>query len=259
MQTWSHIVPTWQDLDVLQEIDSAISPLSSLTDILSGERYVTVSAVLPMLHILDTDLLKEDITDTELTKDIKHRVVEDIKGHYSKLDDTVNQILQVATYLDPRFKVKYFEHLEESELLCIKQKMIDDAIVCHEVQQNRACTDTQDAEQSSLQPSASKKRNLGTLFKKNETKIREQEEQEHATPVVSQEEQRRQQILKEVEGYLSGDRRDFEEDPLMWWKAPKVCLSYTVYCKLVEVEKFCGFRRLIGDRKTFPAKYFRST
>ena len=67
----SHIVPTWQDLDVLQAIDSAISSLSSLTDILSGERYVTVSAVLPMLHILDTDLLKED-TDTDLTKDIKH-------------------------------------------------------------------------------------------------------------------------------------------------------------------------------------------
>ena len=99
----SHIVPTWQDLDVLQAIDSAISPLSSLTDILSGERYVTVSAILPMLHILDTDLLKEDITDTELTKDIKHRVVEDVKGRYSKLDDTVNQILQVATYLDPWF------------------------------------------------------------------------------------------------------------------------------------------------------------
>lgn len=30
----SHLVPTWQDLDVLQAIDSAISPLSSLTDIL---------------------------------------------------------------------------------------------------------------------------------------------------------------------------------------------------------------------------------
>ena len=39
----------WQNLDVLQAIDSAISPLSTLTDILSGEKYVTISAVLPML------------------------------------------------------------------------------------------------------------------------------------------------------------------------------------------------------------------
>ena len=44
----SNIVPTWQDLDVLQAINQAISPLSSLTDILSGEQYVTVSAVLSM-------------------------------------------------------------------------------------------------------------------------------------------------------------------------------------------------------------------
>ena len=33
----------------------------------------------------------------------------------------------------------------------------------------------------------------------------------------------------------------------------------TVYCKLFKVEKFRGFRGLIGDRKTFPAKLFRSS
>lgn len=60
---------------------------------------MTVSAVLPMLHILESDLLKEDITDTELTKDIKRHVVEDIKGRYSNLDDTVNQILQIRSYI----------------------------------------------------------------------------------------------------------------------------------------------------------------
>ena len=74
----SNIVPTWQDLDVLQSIDKAISPLSCLTDILSGEQYVTVSAVLPILHILETDLLKVQEEDTQLTKDIKHRIVADI-------------------------------------------------------------------------------------------------------------------------------------------------------------------------------------
>ena len=33
---------------------------------------------------------------------------------------------------------------------------------------------------------------------------------------------------------------------------------YTVYCKSFEVGKFCGFRGLIGDRETFPAKLFHS-
>jgi len=32
------------------------------------------------------------------------------------------------------------------------------------------------------------------------------------------------------------------------------CIPYTIYCKLFEVEKFCVFRGLVGNRKTFPVK-----
>ena len=99
-----------------------------------------------MLYLLKTDLLKEGTEDTVLTKDIKHCIVDDIKGCYSRLNDTVNEILQVAAFLDPRFKVKYFEHLQEVELLSIKQKVTDDALeVCHklqEVQQNSSRTES---------------------------------------------------------------------------------------------------------------------
>ena len=175
----SSIVPTWQDLDVLQAIDNAISPLSVLTDILSGEKYVTISAVLPMLHILKTDLLKEEDTDTPLTKDIKHRIVEDITKRYteSKLAENVIVVLQVASFLDPRFKTKYLEEqLSESELLNIKQTIVDECIsMSDECQQEEATSHTTPAT-SDLSP-APKKHNLGTLFKKHETKIREEQEQ----------------------------------------------------------------------------------
>ena len=87
----SNIVPTWQDLDVMQAIDRAISPLSTLTDILPGEKYVAISAVLSMLLILKTDLLKEKYTDTPHTKDINKRIIEDITNRYteSKLAENV--------------------------------------------------------------------------------------------------------------------------------------------------------------------------
>ncbi len=68
----SHLVPFWQDMEVLQSINSALSPLSSLTDILSGETYVTVSAVLPMLQLIESSILKEKDDDTQLTKDLKN-------------------------------------------------------------------------------------------------------------------------------------------------------------------------------------------
>ena len=173
----SNIVPTWQDLDVLQAIDQAISPLSSLTDILSGEQYVTVSAVLPILYILEMDLLKEQDTDAPLTKDIKHCIIEDIRKRYTeaKLGDKVIEILRVALFLDPRFKMKYLEQLQEGELCAVKQKVIDECMsVCSEIQEQEETTQSAD---STPEPSAPKKHNVGTLFKNHDIKIRE--EQEH--------------------------------------------------------------------------------
>ena len=80
-----------------------------------------------MLHIIKTDLLKEKDTDTHHTKDIKHRIVEDITKRYteSKLAENVIVMLQVASFLDPSFKTKYLEQLSESELINEKQTIVD--------------------------------------------------------------------------------------------------------------------------------------
>ena len=74
----SHLVPSWQDMEVLQSINGALSPLSSLTDILSGETYVTVSSVIPMLQLIEASNLKEKESDTQLTKDTPMRVITDV-------------------------------------------------------------------------------------------------------------------------------------------------------------------------------------
>ena len=46
----SHLVPTWQDLDVLELLNAILAPLSDFTDMLSAEDYVSVSAILPVLR-----------------------------------------------------------------------------------------------------------------------------------------------------------------------------------------------------------------
>ena len=56
---------TWQDKDVLESMDKVLSQLSSLTDILSGENYVTISSVLPMIELLNNTLLKDSDGDTD--------------------------------------------------------------------------------------------------------------------------------------------------------------------------------------------------
>ena len=50
----SHLLLTWQDLDVLNAINGALSPLAEFTYVMSGEKYVTISAALPIIDLLKT-------------------------------------------------------------------------------------------------------------------------------------------------------------------------------------------------------------
>ena len=49
----SHLIPTWQNFDVLELMQAALGPLEDFTDMLPGEEKVTVSAVKPVSHIKD--------------------------------------------------------------------------------------------------------------------------------------------------------------------------------------------------------------
>ena len=42
---YAHLIPTWQDLDVLESMKAALGQLDDFTDMLSGEQKVTVSAI----------------------------------------------------------------------------------------------------------------------------------------------------------------------------------------------------------------------
>ncbi len=159
----SHLVPSWQDMEVLQSIDSALSPLSSLTDILSGETYVTVSAVLPMLQLIESNILKEEDSDTQLTKDLKERVINDLQSRYS-VSNEVHRILQFATFLDPRFKSKPFS---DSDVEDIKERIVLEIITLPPAtaQPSQPCCSSTE---STEPPPAKRKKSLGTFFKEHE-------------------------------------------------------------------------------------------
>ena len=111
----THIVPRWQDIDVLQSLNQALSPPSDLTDILSGENYVTISALLPLMSLLNSKFLKEK-DDTQLTIDIKNKVKTDLNDRLSSYNSNQLLLLQVSSFLDPRFKGKYLEDDEVEDV-----------------------------------------------------------------------------------------------------------------------------------------------
>ena len=72
-----HLVPLWQDLDVM-----VLGPLRDFIDALSGEDYVSVSYVKPVLHLLRVDLLNLSDDDSELTNTIKTTILNYLTKKY---------------------------------------------------------------------------------------------------------------------------------------------------------------------------------
>ena len=97
-----HLVPTWQDKDVLESIKNALGPLQEFIDVLSGEAYMNVSYLKPVLHLLRTLTLTES---KDLTKEIKSRAFGYIEVKYS--DQATQRLLDITLFLDPQFKTNY--------------------------------------------------------------------------------------------------------------------------------------------------------
>lgn len=203
----AHLTPTWQDMEVLKSIDSALSPLSFLTDILSGETYVTVSAVIPMLQLIKTNLLKQE-DDTQLTKDIKERVITDLESRYSVQGD-VMEILQLATFLDTRFKSKPFNDAETDYLKMVITDQCDD-------DSSPVSTQSADSKNPAVEPPAKKPKTLGTFFKEHDgDNVQQSLSSSESLPLT-------ELCKKELENYLCSPNLDFEKDPLAWWRSVSV-------------------------------------
>ncbi|CAL9703629.1 unnamed protein product [Knipowitschia caucasica] len=100
-----HLVPTWQDVDVLESINQALQPLQEFTDALSSDCYVSVSYVKPVLHVFNTCVLAAKEQESDLTKSIKKKILDYLNSKYD--DPATQELLDMACFMDPRFKAGY--------------------------------------------------------------------------------------------------------------------------------------------------------
>ena len=94
--------------------------MSYLTDALDGEKHVTASVVNPVLKHIQKKLAEIE-SDTSLVKEVKEVISSDLKRRLS--DPEVCEILDLASFLDPRFKE---QHLSDKE--GTKQQIIDQCL-----------------------------------------------------------------------------------------------------------------------------------
>ncbi|MBN3297773.1 ZBED1 protein, partial [Amia calva] len=109
-----HLVPSWQDLDVLESINQALQPLQEFTDALSGESYVCVLYVKPILHLMNTSVLAAKEEDSDLTKSIKMRILDYMNTKYD--NPATQELLDMTCFMDPRFKASYISSDKVSDI-----------------------------------------------------------------------------------------------------------------------------------------------
>ena len=217
----SHLVPTWQDLDVLESLNSILAPLSDFTDMLSAEDYVSVSAILPVLKVLHDNVCNISDDDTTLTSDIKCKVLDYLGDKYS--DPLCRQLISLACFLDPRFITDYIP--EDVGMPVITNWIVEEGVKFAPAGNNQVanerCQDTASSQGNTQEEPVHKRRKLSSYLRASKTQSGSEDD---LTP--------ESYCKAELERYMTIPKPDPESKPLEWWKQ-----NYTSFPILLQLAK----------------------
>lgn len=118
-----HLIPSWQDIEVLESFHKALNPFLQFVYALSGEDYVSISYLKPVLNLFNEKILRYKEDDTELLKTNKRGILEYLKEKY---DDVItDDLLDIASLLDPRFKAM---HIKNEKIDTIKTRAVTEML-----------------------------------------------------------------------------------------------------------------------------------
>lgn len=204
----THLMPEGSEWKIIDELVNVLTPFNLATETLSGEKYPTISMIVPLLHKLLNVSLKICDNDDTCTKEIKKAISGDLCSRYQSTD--IQKLLKVATYLDPQCKTLPF--LSDTEKRFVIDDLEDFLSVQEDLESSNLLDDTDKeinltgvAESSAESVPPAKKvkkitKLLGDIFKASQTT---------QTPL--------EEIKSELHRYLLEEPLDLESDPLKWW------------------------------------------
>lgn len=194
---------TWQDEDVLQSVNKALKPVSEFTDILSGENYVTVSSLLPMLHLIKEDTLAPSNEDGQLTASLKAGIIAILDEKYEALPEESKELMRKATFLDPRYRGNYDPNVDETRRI-----IEEEAVLLGRREQSAQPVTEQEGgnKDESAEEPPHKRKTLASLLKRKTGAA--------STLTVPE------RVLTEIATYVQEPESSInaETDPLVWWK-----------------------------------------
>ena len=197
-RTTEHLIPTWQDISVLESVNAALKPVAEFTNLLSGENYVTVSSVKPTLTLLtrDSKYLAPKDGDSTLTRDMKKKMCTVLEEKYKPA--ALQALLAKGCMLDPRYRGTRIDDVDET-----KHALLDEMLALPDRSDEGSSSSA--AAGDSMPPPAKKKATLADLLKSPTT-----------APVVIV--PKRVRAETELTRYLQEQPNETTDDPLVWWR-----------------------------------------
>ena len=195
------LLPKDNELRLLEEVIVVLKPFKDVTEQMSAQKYVTISAIRPLLHYLLNDVLKfsSDSSESLALQKMKREMSANLSSRYQLFE--VSHLIEMSCFTDPRFKSMPFLQKEEAEQLQedVLDKLMLDVDPWEEEQK-------EDFEADEQPPSKKAKTGLGKLLSglyskptKKTTSVREQTE-------------------NEIKRYVDEEPPDIDINPLTWWK-----------------------------------------
>ena len=199
-----HRMPTDSELSILETIRDILKPLSFLTDALAGEKEVTASAVIPVLKHIKRKLAVDNANDTILATEVEEIIWSDLESRYMQTE--ASEILNLASFLDPRFKEQHLHDRED-----IIQQITDQCLQYYLIvnKENESSTISSTPEVEEVNP-AKRLKGLAAVLQH----IAEENDDVHTgTPLTLL-----HKIKKEITSYLEYPSLEPDANPLEWWK-----------------------------------------
>ncbi|XP_056157156.1 E3 SUMO-protein ligase ZBED1-like [Lampris incognitus] len=218
------------DWGMVEGLIEVLQPFKVVADMMTSCRYPTISMVRPVLHMLLNTTLKAkegDLKEISMTKEVISKV---LSSTYSQTQE-ISTFLNVATFLDPRYKRLPFLSTEERSQ--VENSILEEAKAILEKQSaERPCPDdfslASDEPPRKKQTSLTERRGssahqdnpLAAIFYQSDSDL--SQEELHA------------QVVEELSNYKSQRILGLNEDPLLWWSnraalfptLPKVLQKY---------------------------------
>ena len=190
-----HRMPSDTDISVLETVYTVLKPLSTLTDALSGEKQVTISAIRPVLkHVQDS--LTVTTADRALATQMKTAISTNLQRRNNSPE--LGRLIDKASFLDPRFRDQYLENKDDTidgvKAECLPLVSTTSAAVAPETDPDNL-------------PPMKKHKGLAAVLS---SICSASEEQTPLTPL--------QTVENEITSYQNFPKTTPDTDPLAWWK-----------------------------------------